>query len=641
MLALLTPIDYGVLGLFLAAFLGMGAYFSTRQKDTGEFFLAGRSLGWLPLSLSLTAIFISLIGFAALPAAAYDHGWSCWIVVLALWIGLPPVAFVAIPIYRGLGVASLYEYLEHRFSPDVRLAASLLFVAWRLAWLVAAIGLSCEAIRWAAGWSMPAWLIAIGLGLIATTTAFLGGLRCGAWGGVLKASAMFAGAAAVVIAVLLGTSDGPERVAEVTRGLGRFQPAELNFSWNDPWTLWGTLPFWVLTVLTFFVADQAAAQRLLAAKTENLARTTYLACALALSLLLPALVFAGTCLLAFYYDHPQEMRPEWVVNVDGKTRLPWLDESGQPLLDQRNPSDAVTFENIDRLVAEGRILQPNNKEPFASADGLVDPKTNEIAVEKLAMRRPNSDRLRGEIIVRRDAPAEMLPHFARRHLSWGAAGLVLAALIATVLAAVDAGLTSISTVVVRDLVIRFGWGRAWLARRAGNSPDQLSTADELQLARPLTLVVGATATMLAAATTRFASVAGMSGLLVGFSTALGAPLLAVILLGMFTRRSTAAAALIGLVVGLLSSLALLAAVVLPAANPLTADYPFEAIWPAIGSFALAAGVGYGLSFLAGSRKTNAELRGLVVGCGELGRRASDEPIPLISVPEESDEIRWK
>jgi Na+/proline symporter len=641
MLALLTPIDYGVLGLFVVALLGAGAYFSPRQKDTTEFFLASRSLGWLPLGMSLTAIFIGTLGLAALPAAAYDQGWKCWLPVLALWLVLPVVAFIAIPIYRGLRVVSIYEYLEQRFDAKVRLAASLVFVAWRMAWVIASICLPCEAIRLATGWNLPAWLVAVPIGGLATVAAFLGGARSGVMAGAIKAALMFAAAGVVIVAVWSNLDGGALRVAEIVRGLGRLEPVELRFSWNDPWTLWGALPFWLLAVLTFFIADQAAVQRLLAAKSENLARTAYLASALALSLLVPLLVYLGTGLLAFYYDHPQAMRPEWVVNVDGKTRELVLGKDGRPLLDASDPAHRVNFENIDRLVAEGRILQPNNKEPFISAAELVDPDTNEIVIEKLAMRRPNQPKLRGEIIVHRSAPQEMLSQFARGQLGWGAAGLVLAALVAAALAAAEAGLNSLATVIVRDLVIRFGWGKSWLARRSGKEPGQLTPADELQLARPLVLVLGAASTVAAAAIVTLLSPGRLVFPLIAFAAALGAPLTAVILLGMLTRRTTAAGALLGLLAGVLLVLAAGAISTFPAAFDIPPDQRIAMIWPTIGGFLVAATAGYVLSFVLGRRRTSADLRGLVAGCGDLGHRAIDEAIPLISVPEESNEIRWK
>ena len=256
MLAVLTPIDYGVFGLLLAIWLAIAGYFSARQRDTNEFFLASRTLGSLPLGMSLAAIFVSLLGFTWLPGQAYDHGWRTWIIVLALWIALPVLVFVAIPIYRGLGVVSLYEYLEQRFSPAVRLAASSLFVAWRMLWVIVAIYLPCAAIRMAAGWAAPTWLIVLAIGSLATLGVFLGGQRGSAWSGLYKGLAMFGGVAVTMIAAWTSLQGAPPRVVEIARGLGRMEPVELNFGWTDPWTLWGALPFWVLTVLTFFVADQ-------------------------------------------------------------------------------------------------------------------------------------------------------------------------------------------------------------------------------------------------------------------------------------------------------------------------------------------------------------------------------------------------
>ena len=52
-------VDYLVLGGYLAVMLGVGAWFSRGQTDSREFFLAGRSMGWLPLGLSVMATLLS------------------------------------------------------------------------------------------------------------------------------------------------------------------------------------------------------------------------------------------------------------------------------------------------------------------------------------------------------------------------------------------------------------------------------------------------------------------------------------------------------------------------------------------------------------------------------------------------------
>src|SRR5436190_9858614 len=102
MLAALSPVDYGVLLLYAGALIAVGLYCSSRQKTATEFFLAGRSLGWLPLGTSLLALLAAGPALAAVPAAAYEHGLLGWLVPAALWIVLPVVVYLLAPLYRGL-----------------------------------------------------------------------------------------------------------------------------------------------------------------------------------------------------------------------------------------------------------------------------------------------------------------------------------------------------------------------------------------------------------------------------------------------------------------------------------------------------------------------------------------------------------
>ena len=73
-------------------------------------------------------------------------------------------------------------------------------------------------------------------------------------------------------------------------------------------------------------------------------------------------------------------------------------------------------ENIDRLLAERRILRPNDKLPFTIADEIIDPETDRVMIEKLAMRRPGQGRGVGEVILRRGINEYLLPQFVATHL---------------------------------------------------------------------------------------------------------------------------------------------------------------------------------------------------------------------------------
>jgi hypothetical protein len=327
-----------------------------------------------------------------------------------------------------------------------------------------------------------------------------------------------------------------------------------------------------------------------------------------------------------------------VVNLDNRTRQPLVGADGLPLLDPENPEHVVTWESIDRLVAEGRILQPNNKQPFASADELVDPEKNSVRIEKLAMRKINSGKLRGEIVVAVDAPQQMLARFVATRLGWGAAGVALAAFVAWALSAFAAGLHSIAALLVFDFHRRFGWRRAWLARRLNKSPGELNAADELQLARPLTLVLGACATL---GSVGLAQIADVYSIIVGVLNTFGGPLLAVFLLGMLTRRATATAALIATIAGGLFTVGITVANKLAAADVLIPrNYAISEIWHVVFGVIFTYSLGYALSFVVGKRESYLDLRGLVAGCGTPGLRATDEAHPLISLPEERGG-KWK
>jgi Na+/proline symporter len=196
---------------------------------------------------------------------------------------------------------------------------------------------------------------------------------------------------------------------------------------------------------------------------------------------------------------------------------------------------------------------------------------------------------------------------------------------------------------VMDIHRRYGVGKAWLARRLNKAPDDLTEADELWLGRPLTLLVGIAATLFSLLV---AQVRDIFDIMVGVANAFGAPLLGVFLLGMFTRRCTAAGALAAMIGGGLCTVGLAAYNKLAANGLVPSDYAPHDIWiVTIGTLATLV-IGYAVSLFVGRRKTNRQLRGLVVGCGSPGVLASEEEVTVIGdieAPADSDEsgMRWK
>ena len=208
------------------------------------------------------------------------------------------------------------------------------------------------------------------------------------------------GISIVVVGVWLNLDGGPARVMEVARELGRTQVTENTIPLDRSVDHLGRAAALVAGQSGVYAADQISAQRFLGATNINTARTSYFVNTLGSTFLLAGLIYGGLCLLALYHDHPRDLRPEWVVNLNGQTRQPVLDESGRPLLDPNNPDQKIVAENIDRLLAEQRMLGRTTSCRSRVLRKSLIPETDRVMIEKLMMRRPGQGRGPGEVILR-------------------------------------------------------------------------------------------------------------------------------------------------------------------------------------------------------------------------------------------------
>jgi len=656
MLFALNQIDYGVLGLYLVVMVLIGLHFSREQRSSKDFFLAGRTMTWFPIGLSVMATLLSALSYTGVPGEAYYHGLKLLLLPIGIWLTLPIMAKFFLPLYQGLRLYSVYEYLELRFDAPTRLVSSLVFIVWRLLWMGGVMYAPCKVLVVAAGLDVPMWLLLVMLGVVGTAYTYLGGIKAVIWTDVIQALVMFGGLVLIIGGVWWSLDGGANRVWETTVALERNQVTDFTFSWSDKWCVWGALPHFVLAVLSFYVADQITAQRFLTAKDVPTARRSFVLNCVSVSFMGPALLYVGLCMLAFYQNNPQSMRPIWVTNVDNATgqSLTFPDTRERPLIDPKtgepkksmttgevilDPTDGkpliawdedrLDASTIEELVEQGRVLRPNSKEPYAEAEGLVDPQTERLDIDKLAMRSGD------EVILHQRAQDELMPRFITEHLPLGIAGLILAALFAASMSSMDSGLNSICTLFITDFHRRLGIGRSWLAAKVDKPEESLGEEDELKLGRPLVLVIGIAATVFSLIV---AQIGDIFSIMIAVVNTFGGPLLAIFLLGVFTRRCTARAALVSLVAGTLFT------IWITVANSYTAFvwlWPFgerlASIWSVTFGVGFTLVFGYAASFFIGNRKPKDQLRGLVVGVGQLGNREPEEmEVIVIEPPADSD-----
>ncbi len=116
-----TSIDSFVLLVYLIAVLSLGFYYPSRKVETySDFFLAGRSYGWLAIGISIFATNISSEHFVGLAGAGSVRGFAVGQFELMAIFTLIFLGWVLTPLFYKSGVYTMPEFLALRFDSTIR-----------------------------------------------------------------------------------------------------------------------------------------------------------------------------------------------------------------------------------------------------------------------------------------------------------------------------------------------------------------------------------------------------------------------------------------------------------------------------------------------------------------------------------------
>lgn len=126
---MLSPLDYVLVALYFVVTIALGLHFARRWKGSEDYFLAGRSLTWPTIGLSLFATNISTEHFVGLSAGGNREGLVQggyeWIASYCLLM----LAAVFAPQYLKHRVFTIPEFFEKRYGIETRLLLTFYFLA--------------------------------------------------------------------------------------------------------------------------------------------------------------------------------------------------------------------------------------------------------------------------------------------------------------------------------------------------------------------------------------------------------------------------------------------------------------------------------------------------------------------------------
>ena len=116
----MRPLDWAVLGVSLVGIVFYGLWKGRGSNTTDQYLLAGKTMPWYAMALSIMATQASAITFISTTGQAYVDGMRFVQYYLGLPIAMVILCATVVPIYHRSGVYTAYEYLERRFDAKTR-----------------------------------------------------------------------------------------------------------------------------------------------------------------------------------------------------------------------------------------------------------------------------------------------------------------------------------------------------------------------------------------------------------------------------------------------------------------------------------------------------------------------------------------
>ena len=261
--------DAWVLVAALAALVVYGLVRARGTRDLSGFLVAGRSVPWPFVALSVMATQASAVTFMATPGQGYVGGLSFVQFYFGLPIAMVVLCATLVPIYQRLRVRTAYEFLERRFDGKTRTLAAALFLTQR--GLAAGVTLYAPALVLSVilGWDVgPTCAL---LGALVVGTIVLGGSRAVAAAHALQFSIILGTLALTFVLVLRALPPGmglPGALA-VAGGAGKLRALDATFDPASRYNLWAGLLGGFFLQLSYFGTDQSQVGRILTAGTAR------------------------------------------------------------------------------------------------------------------------------------------------------------------------------------------------------------------------------------------------------------------------------------------------------------------------------------------------------------------------------------
>jgi len=436
------PVDWTIVVLYIGWVTWTGLRLSRRSHDATGYFLAGRSLPWWAVGLSVMATQMSAITLVGTTGQAYADGMRFIQFYLALPIAMSILCVTAVPFFYRAKVFTAYEYLEQRFDAKTRTLTSFFFLLSRGLGVGVIIAAPSVILSIVLGWDEVVTIFLIGLST--TVYTMLGGVQAVTWTDVKQMFVIVAGLALCVIVILSSLPGGVTLgdALHLAGAAGKLETLDFRFDFEERYTVWSGLIAALFLFLSYFGCDQSQVQRYLTARSIDEGRTSLMMSAFLKIPLQFLILLIGVLVFVFYQFRPAPL-----------------------VFNEVEAMQAANARPAEYAQLEAEVTELHRQRQDAAMQYINARKNGDADVERMiylseteayAGRRADATAFIRET---NDNPSfndvnYVFPTFVIDNMPVGAVGLIIAAILAAAMSSVAAELNSLATASTMDFYKR-------------------------------------------------------------------------------------------------------------------------------------------------------------------------------------------
>jgi Na+/proline symporter len=440
----MRPLDWIVLVTSLVSIVLYGLYRGRGSDTVDRYLLAGKTMPWYAMGLSIMATQASAVTFISTTGQSYVDGMRFVQAYFGLPLAMVIICTTVVPLFHKARIYTAYEYLERRFDSKTRTLASVIFLCQR----GISVGLTLYApaivLSVILGW--PERVTTMLMGTLVITYTVLGGIKAVTWSDVQQMGIIFLGlvVSLVTVIVLMPSSVSFGDAVFLAGKAGRLNAVTTHFDWNDRFNIWSGLIGSTFLFLSYFGCDQSQVQRYLTGRSIAQSRLGLLFNAVAKIPMQFFILFIGAMVFVFYLF----VQPPVLFQ---RAELGRIERVGafQPLAEQYNRA----FE--DRRQAALALVEAHHARDAAAEE-------RRIAEYRAAQKEIDGARTQAVKLVESTGGEKgfsdtnyIFLSFVTRHLPAGIVGLIIAVIFAAAMSASSGEINSLATVTVVDIYRRY------------------------------------------------------------------------------------------------------------------------------------------------------------------------------------------